>query len=160
VVPPDKSEFDYPIAMPPWMETGRTCRACVKAVGEFKDRDGSTHEVSFSSVEQNMQIIVVVEPGRVGLEPGRTSLRITPGGSVELPFRVQRGDGLKGPATVELTPVPGVSAAPVTVVAGHSDGVLTLRFAKDAARAVGVIRATVTDGGRPVVAETKVEFVP
>src|SRR5262249_45254452 len=138
VVSADKSEFDYPIAMPPWMETGRTCRACIMAIGKLADRDGSIHEVGFSSVEQNMQIIVVVEPGRLGLELERGSVRAEPGGSVPVPFRIQRGESLKGPATVELLPVEGVTAEPVTVAATESAGTMTLRFDK-----MG-IRSTVT----------------
>jgi hypothetical protein len=162
VVAPDKNEFDYPIAMPPWMETGRTCRCCIMAVGEVKDRDGTIHEVSFSSVEQNMQIIVVVEPGRLGLELEKTSVRAEAGGEVKLSFRVQRGDGLKGPATVELLPMPGVSGATVTIAADQSAGVIALRIAKDGLGVVttAVLRASVMHEGKPVVAEAKADLVP
>jgi hypothetical protein len=160
VVPSEKSEFDYPLTMPPWMETGRTCRACIMAVGEVKDRDGRTHEVSFSSQEQNMQIIVVVEPGRLGLELGRTSLRAAPGGEATLAFTVQRGEGLSGPAKVEVLPAAGVSAEPVTVAGDKNDGVLRLRFAKERPPGAATIRATIIDRGQPVVAEASVEIVP
>ena len=37
VIPGDKSEFEYPIALPPWMETGRTCRVCVMGTATVKD---------------------------------------------------------------------------------------------------------------------------
>jgi hypothetical protein len=162
VVPPEKSEFDYAITMPPWMETGRTCRACVMAVGEVKDAGGGVHEVGFSSVEQNMQIIVVVEPGRLGLELERGSLRAERGGEVVLPLRVQRGEGLAGPATVELLSIPGVRCETVTIAANQSAGVLRLHFDKIAQLkpTTAVVRATVQDTGRPIVAEAKVEIVP
>jgi hypothetical protein len=159
VVPPDKSEFDYPLTMPPWMETGRTCRACVMAVGEVKDRDGRVHEVSFSSQEQNMQIIVVVEPGRLGLELAKTSLRAEPGGEAMLAFTIQRGDGLNGAAKIEVLPVTGVSAEPVTVAADRNDGVIRLLFAKERVPSAATIRATITERGQPILAEVSVEIV-
>ena len=159
VVPPDKSEFEYPITLPPWMETGRTCRVCVMAVGEVKDRDGRVHEVSFSSTEQNMQMIAVVEPGRLGLELERSSVRAEPGKAATLAFRVQRGEGLKGPAKVEVLSMPGVTADAVTVPDGKSDGVITLRFGPSVRSATAVLRATVMEQDRAVTAETRVEIV-
>jgi hypothetical protein len=159
VVPPDKSEFEYPITLPPWMETGRTCRVCIMAVGEITDRNGRVHEVSFSSTEQHMQMIAVVEPGKLGLELERTSMRAEPGKTVPLAFRVQRGEGLKGPAKIELLPVTGVVADAVTVPDGKSDGVVTLRFGRRVRPATAVVRATVMDQGRAVTAEARVEIV-
>ena len=49
VVPAGVSEFDYPVELPPWMELGRTARACVMGVGVVKD-GGAEHYVSYSSV--------------------------------------------------------------------------------------------------------------
>ena len=65
VVPTDKSEFEYPAYLPPWMELGRTCRVCVMAVGKVRDADGTEHSVAFSSVGQNQQMIVVAVPTKV-----------------------------------------------------------------------------------------------
>ena len=160
VVPPDKNEFDYPITMPPWMETGRTCRVCIMAVGEVKDRDGSVHEVSFSSVEQNMQIIVVMEPGRLGLELEKSSLLAK--GQARLAFRVQRGSGLKGPAKVELLPTPGASAAAVNLSADQSSGSMTIHFESGgiAVETTATIRATIITDGKPVTAEAKIDLAP
>jgi hypothetical protein len=164
-VPAGATEFDYPITLPPWMETGRTCRVCVMAVGSVRDAAGREHAVSFSATEQNYQIILVVEPGRLGVEAGRAELRAAPGRSVELPVRVQRGPGLTGPARVELL-LPdhwrGVTAEPIDIPADRSEGVLTVRFAA-AARGpftpAAVLRATVPDRGRPVAAEAKVDLL-
>jgi hypothetical protein len=164
-LPPGTSEFDYPIQLPPWMETGRTCRVCVMATATVRDGDGSEHDVSFSSTEQNHQIIVVVEPGRLGLEADRTSARVVPGGSVALGLKVARGKGLTGPVKLELL-MPdhwhGLAAEPVTVAAGQNVGTLTVRFAADAHgpfTAPAVVRATLIEDGKPVVAEVPVEFV-
>jgi hypothetical protein len=157
-VPSDKNEFDYPITMPPWMETGRTCRVCIMAVGEIKDHNGKVHEVSFSSVEQNMQIIVVMEPGRLGLELEKSSLLAE--GEAILSFRVQRGAGLKGPARVELLAIPGAAASMVTVPADQSTGVLAIKFRRHgvAVETKAIIRATILADGKPVVAEAKIDL--
>src|SRR5260370_41453653 len=54
-VPAGASEFDYPVQLPPWMETGRTCRVCVQAFGVVKDANGTEQVVRFSSVQHNDQ---------------------------------------------------------------------------------------------------------
>ncbi|HZT82208.1 MAG TPA: PPC domain-containing protein, partial [Gemmataceae bacterium] len=163
-VPAGATEFEYPVYLPPWMETGRTSRTCVMAVGVVKDHDGSEHVVSFSSVQQNEQIVAVVEPGRLDVSAERASVAVTPGGSLTLPVRVARGKGLRGEAKVELVLAPhirGVSAEPVVIPADRTDGVLTLRFAKELRgpfNMPAVIRATITDRSGPVVAEVKLEL--
>ena len=101
-VPADADEFEYPVTLPPWMETGRTSRACVMAIGKVKIGDVE-HVVSFSSQEQNEQIIAVVETGQLGLELGRSS-RGGPGAAAPPSCRVsvRRGKGLKGAVKVEV----------------------------------------------------------
>ena len=101
-MPGDKSEFDYPVTLPPWMETGRTCRVCVMGTATVKDPDGTEHVVTYSSREQNDQVIAVVEPERLGLRLDRPTVLVEPGKSAECKFDVRRGDGLTGPATVDV----------------------------------------------------------
>jgi len=164
VVPAGANEFEYPVQLPPWMEIGRTCRVCVMAVGTIKDGAGE-HEIAFSAVGQNDQMITVVETGRLGIMAGKTSLRVTPGGSVALPVRLARGKGLVGPVKVELIlagHVRGVTAAPVTVAMDQEAGTLTIQFARDNLGPFNhpaIIRATVAGAGGPVIAETQVELV-
>jgi hypothetical protein len=164
-VPAGANEFDYPVQLPPWMETGRTCRVCVMGVGVVKDADGSEHEVSYSSVQQNEQVIAVVEPGRLGVETDRTVLLVEPGKTVAVPVRVQRGKGLAGPVKLELVVAAhlhGIRAAPVEVPAGRDRADLTVAFAVDARGPFNMpltLRATVLDRGQPVVAETSVELL-
>ena len=43
-VPAGASAFEYAVWLPPWMETGRTARACVMAVGTIRDEDGNERE--------------------------------------------------------------------------------------------------------------------
>ncbi len=161
-VPAGVSEFDYAVQLPPWMETGRTSRSCVMAVGVIKDTDGSEHVVSFTSVNQNEQVVVVVEPGRLGIEAERTSLAIQPGGTVPLPVQVARGKSLRGPVKVELivaSHVQGVTAEPIQIAADQNSGTVALRFAAAGRGPFNVpliLRATMLDHEKPVVAETKV----
>lgn len=165
VVPGDKSEFDYPVTLPPWMEAGRTCRVCVMGTATVKDPDGTAHVVTYSSREQNDQVIAVVEPERLTLRLDRPTVLAAPGGTVEVKLEVRRGDGLKGPATVDvLIPrgVRGVSAQPVKVADADQAGVLKLHFTPDARGPFPMpltVRATVMDGANPVTAERTLELV-
>jgi hypothetical protein len=165
-VPAGVSEFEYPINLPPWMETGRTCRVCVMAVGMIKDADGTEHAVSFTSLQQNEQLVAVIEPGRLGVESDRATLRAESGKTVELAVRVSRGKGLTGAVKVELI-VPehmhGISGGPVEVAADQPRAVLPIHFAADASGPYNmpvVIRATLMDGSKPVVAESRLEVLP
>jgi hypothetical protein len=57
----------------------------------------------------------------------------------------------------------GLGGGPVEVAAGETRAVLPIRFAADASGPYNmpvVIRATLLDGGKPVVAETRVEILP
>ena len=163
-VPAGVNDFEYTVQLPPWMETGRTCRVCVQAVGVVKEGDHS-YTVSFSAIGQNDQMIAVVETGRLGVEAEKTSLTATPGGSVTLGVRVARGKDLTGPVKVELVlpeHVRGVQVEPVVIAAEQTRGKLTLRFSREALGPFNmplVLRATLTDASGPVVAETKIELI-
>jgi hypothetical protein len=159
-VPPGVSEFDYAVQLPPWMETGRTSRTCVMAVGLIKDKDGSDHVVSFTSTHQNEQVIAVIEPGRLGIEVDHTSLTVTPGKTIPIAVRMLRGPGLQGPVKLELvvaSHVHGVTADAVEIPADQERATLAIRFADGAGpfNAPLVLRATVMDRGKPVLAETR-----
>jgi hypothetical protein len=166
IVPGDKSEFEYAVVLPPWMETGRTCRVCVMGTGTVKDADGTEHVVTYSSREQNDQIIAVIEPERLGLRIERPTVLVQPGGTAEVKLDLRRGEGLTGAATIEvLIPrgVNGVSAQPVKIEANHGVATLTLHFAADARGPFPsplTLRATVLDGTKPVTAERTLELVP
>jgi hypothetical protein len=162
-VPAGAREFEYAVSLPPWMETGRTSRACVMAVGVVKD-GGAEYEVGYSSEGQNEQMIAVVETGPLGVEAERTSVRAVPGGVVPLGVRVSRGKGLTGPVRVEVVVpghVRGLAAEPVVVPPEQSRATLGLRFAGDPGpfNLPLVVRATLTTAAGPVTAETKVEVV-
>lgn len=164
-IPPGQTEFEYPAFLPSWMELGRTCRVCVMATATVKDPvDGREHVVSFSSIDQNQQMIVVVGPGRLDVDLERTSLRAAPGEEVRLAVKVSRGRGVHGPVTVEAV-LPehwkGLTATPLVIPASADSGELVLRFASERGpfNAPLVIRATLTLPETPLVAEAKVEVV-
>ena len=160
VVPPGKNDFEYAAELPPWIEIGRTCRACIMATGTVKDADGREHAVCFTSAEQNHQMIVVPEPGRLAVEAVKSTVAVGPGEEVRVPFRVARAKGLAGAVKVELV-VPvhwlGVTAEPATVPADAQAGELTIRVGKDAPafNMPATLRATLGDA----VAEAKVELL-
>ncbi len=165
IVPGDKSEFEYSINLPPWMETGRTCRVCVMGTAAIKDADGSEHVVTYSSVQQNDQIIAVVEPERLSIKLDLETVRVEPKGEIVLNFKLGRSEGLDGPAVVEaLIPshFKGVSVVRIDLPAAMTEGQLRLRFAADALGPFNkplLIRAIVKDGNRPVTAETNLELI-
>ncbi|MFO0880596.1 MAG: PPC domain-containing protein [Gemmataceae bacterium] len=157
------SEFDYPVTLPAWMETGRTSRACVVAVGRVRDGDRE-HLVGFSSQAQNEQMIAVVETGRLGLEVVRPSVSALPGGRASVPFTVRRGKGLTGPVQVELIvpeQVRDTQAAAVVVPATQTAGTLTVSFGAKPGPYLQplTLRARVDTPEGPVTAECALELV-
>jgi hypothetical protein len=126
--------------------------------------DGREHIVSFSSTEQNQQMIVVVAPGRLDLELERTSIRIEPGSEVRLALKVHRSKHLTGNVKVEVVQFEhwkGLSAEPLLIPAASDTGELVMKFAKDYGpfNAPLLIRATANTPETPIVAEAKIELV-
>jgi hypothetical protein len=166
VVPAGASAFDYPVQLPPWMETGRTSRTCVMGLGKIKDGAGQEHVVSFSSVQQNEQVVVVVEPGRLGVELDRSSLTAVPGKTIAVTLHVRRSKALHGPVKIELivpAHIRGIAADPVEVPADASSAALPIHFVAGPLGPFNmpvVVRATLLDNGRAVIAEAKLEMLP
>ncbi|MGH7172814.1 MAG: PPC domain-containing protein [Gemmataceae bacterium] len=164
-IPSGTDVFEYPVRLPPWMETGRTSRTCIMAVGVVKDGENE-YTVGYSSEQQNEQIIAVVETGRLGVEIDRPSLAAVPGGKAELTVRVRRGKGLAGPVKIELVQpkhIHGIEAVPLVVAAEQSRTVFRLHFASGRLGPFNmplVLRATLDAAAGPAIAETKLELVP
>jgi hypothetical protein len=164
MVPRDADEFEYAVQLPPWMETGRTSRSCVLAVGVIREGERE-YTVGYSSEQQNEQIIAVVETGRLGLNTDRQSLTAAPDGQATLQVRISRGKGLTGPVRLELVRpehMRGVSAEPVIVPADQSRAAFTLHFTSGPLGPFNmpvVLRAALLDAAGPAVAETKLELV-
>ena len=165
IVPSGQTEVEYPASLPPWMELGRTCRVCVMAVGTVKDADGTEHAVSFSSVGQNQQMIVVVGPGRLDVQLEKLTVRAEPGTEVRVPVKVIRARELTGPVKVEVA-IPehwkGVTAAAITISADKQTGEIALKFAAGECGPFNmplVVRATLETKATPIFAEAKLEVV-
>lgn len=157
-IPSGVTSFEYPLTLPPFMETGRTSRTCLMGTASIQDIDGSTHVVNYSSREQNDQIIAVVEPERLSIRVDRPTVRVEKSKSVELPVVVRRGVGLKGNVQVKATFDSSSLEVPTKQLASNEEQ-STLRFsqAKPVTTTTPVrvlIRATISDeNGRPVTAE-------
>jgi hypothetical protein len=155
-VPAGATEFEYVIDLPPWMETGRTCRACVLATAVIKDADGRLHQVGFSSLQPNEQIVAVIEPGPLAIEIEPGSIMATAGAAATVAVRLRRSAAMIGPLRLEaVLPVGlrGVSADPVEIPAGKTEGTITLHFAADfrgPTAAPVLIRASAAGGPRAV----------
>ncbi len=164
VVPAGANEFTYEVTLPPWMETGRTSRTCVMGVATIAD-GGVKHRVSFSSVNQNEQLVAVVGPGRLTVASERSALVARPG-TLPVPVLLRRGEGVQGEVRVELA-VPahirGVSADPLLIPAGQERGILQVRFAAPPAGPFNmplVLRATLQGPGPLTFGETRIEVLP
>jgi hypothetical protein len=165
VVPAGVSEFTYTVQLPPWMELGRTSRTCVMGTATIQDKDGSVHRVSFSSVNQNEQLVAVVGPGKLALEAPQTSLTVMPGKIACLAVSVKRAADVEGPVRLELI-VPAhlrdVKAEPSEIPAGADRGELRLTCTAGC-RPLNMpltVRATVLYRGQAVVAEIKIDVQP
>jgi len=165
-VPAGQDEFDYQIKLPPWMEIGRTSRTCVMAVGEVQDEAGQTHTVSYTSHEQNDQVIILVDPCQLDLTLEHPTLAARPGTSRELAVGVSRGKGIAGDVRLEVivpAHVAGVAAEPIMVPGDQREGTLKLEFASGQMGPFNgplVIRATALRDGCPYTAEREVTIVP
>lgn len=164
---PGVSEFEYPFTLPPYMEIGRTSRTCLAVFGEVADADGTKHVVSHTSVDQNEQCIVLIDPNRLNVETTLRSIRREPGAELRIPFRVARGNGLRGPVRAELL-IPksatGVACDPVDVPEESNAGTLTLRFSTDAIANISQrtlkLRVSMPDeSGWPVTDEVEIRLV-
>ncbi|HVX16341.1 MAG TPA: hypothetical protein VHC22_34465 [Pirellulales bacterium] len=163
-VPAGASECDYPVFLPPWMELGRTSRSVVMAVGVVVDSDGSQHTVSFTSQNQNEQIVALVGPGEMSVQASRTSLACLPNTQAELRVRIARGVAQRQPAKLELVLPPhvrGISAEPVIVPGDGDEGVLKICCGPEFGplNMPAKIRAIIERDDRPVVAETALDLV-
>lgn len=164
-VPAEASECDYSVYLPPWMELGRTSRACIMAVGVIQDADGSQHEVSFTSVAQNEQIVSILSPGLISVHADRASLGAAPNSTAELSVHVARDSSLRQPVQVELIvpePMHGISAAPVTLSADEEQCNLQIQFGPElsALNMPVTVRVQLQNGDQTYIGECRLQLVP
>jgi hypothetical protein len=163
-VPGGASEFDYAVSLPPWMELGRTSRSNLMMVGEVSDAAGKKHKVSFSTVDQNEQLIALVSPSPLRLSLDKSAIACQAGSQLVVPIHLHRQVGLAGPCRLELV-VPehmrDVAAGPVTVAAGSDAGELKIDLGPHPGplNMPLLIRGQTERDGEPVVAEVKLELL-
>ncbi len=166
LVPAGVSEFTYAAFLPPWMETARTCRVCVMGVATIKESGGTEHTVSFSSVQQNEQMVAVVGPGKLALETERTSYTAEPGKQLLINVRIKRSPDVKGAVELELVQpahLRGLSAVKTIIGPQQVQGQLIVHCADPLGGPFNMpvlVRATLVHNGEPVVAETKIDVEP
>jgi hypothetical protein len=163
VVPAKATTFEYAVSLPPWMEIGRTSRSTLMASAFVTDETGKKHRVSYSSIAQDDQIIVLVDPVKLSVSAKREAIQAAPGKTVSLPLTVNRGTGLSGEVQVELVVpkhIQGISAKPIKVPAGKSNTSIEIEFEfANAEKTLGpfnmpiVVRATLLSDASPVVGE-------
>jgi hypothetical protein len=130
-IPADATEFEYALQLPPWMELGRTSRTNLMLTGEVQDAAGKVHKVSFTTRDQNEQLIAIVTaaPLRIGLM--RRSFAIRPNTELVIPVAIKRDATVTAPIRLELV-VPahmrGISAEPVMVPAGEENASVVVRI--------------------------------
>ena len=164
-VPAGATEFTYPISLPPWMELGRTSRVVLMATGEVDDGTGRRHKITFTSGDQNNQMVNLVSPSPLRIVLDRGTAAATSNKSTSVKVRIRRDRSLSAPVRLELVQPPhlrDVTAAAVTVPADQETGELVMSFgdAPGPFTAPLVIRATADRAGDPLVAEASVELVP
>ena len=164
-IPPGASEFEYPLTLAPWMELSRTSRTNLMLTGEVKDSAGAVHKVSFSTQEQNEQLVALVAPGPLKVVSQRKSFTAVPGGELVVDIELKRDRSISSPIKLELVVpkhVRDVSAEAVTLTAGTDSGQLRVRFgaAPGPFNLPLVLRATAERGGEPIIGETEIELTP
>lgn len=130
-VPEGVDEFEYAVYLPPWMELGRTSRTVVTLSGEIVEPDGKKHRVSFTSQNQNEQIVALVSSGPLAVRAAKQALVAKPGASLELSVSVARDRVAHLPVRVELVPpahARGVTAEPITLASDQTEGTLSIHF--------------------------------
>ena len=133
VVPAGADEFDYPITLPPDMELGRTSRSVVTATATIGDSQDGQHVVSFTSQNQNEQIVLLVSPGALSLHLEPAVLVAEPGREFEVQVILKRDGVSAAPVKVELVVprhITGISAEPVEIAADQTRATLKLRCDK------------------------------
>jgi len=163
-VPPGASEFDYTVYLPPWMELGRTSRTNLMMVGELADASGKKHKVSFSTVDQNEQLIALVSPAPLRLSLERSAVAARPASELVVPVQLHRQTGLDAACRLELIVPPhmrDIAAETVNLDAKSTAADLKIRLGEQPGplNMPLLIRATITHDGAPIVAETNLELI-
>lgn len=158
-VPPGVSNFEFEVSLPPWMELGRTSRSQLMIVGELADSSGKKHKVSFTTNNQNEQLIALVSPGPLRVAAEKSTISIRKGEELIIPLQITCDRTVNKPLKIELI-VPehmrDLAAATIEAQPQETSAKLTLRCgaAPGPLNMPLTIRATSERNGKPVVSES------
>jgi hypothetical protein len=165
IVPPGESEVDFEVSLPPWMELGRTSRTQLMVVGELADAAGKKHKVSFTTNNQNEQLIALVSPGPLRVAPEKSNMLIHAKSELEIPLQVTCDRTVASDVKIELI-VPGhmhdLAAASIDVKPSAMSAKLRLRCGEmpGPLNMPLTIRATGRgSNGKPVVSEAPLTLI-
>ena len=132
--------------------------------GEIKDAAGVTHMVSYTTRDQNEQMIALVSPSLLRIVAERSSLLIKPGSEVTVLLQIKRDRNITSPVRLELalpSHMRDVSAEPLTVLPDVARVEFCLRFGASSGpfNMPLMIRATAEKDGEIVVAEALIDAV-
>jgi hypothetical protein len=164
VVPPEASEFDYTVTLPPWMELGRTSRTNLMLTGEVTDAAGVKHKVSYSTVEQNEQLIALVSPAPLRLGVSTSAIPFAPNSELIVNVQVFRDKALDADVKLELVLPPhvrDVSADSIAVPRDKSSAELRFKLGPSPGPFTQplIIRGIAEHRSGPISAETSVELI-
>ena len=164
-IPAGATEFEYPLQLASGMELARTCRANLMLTGELADGSGAVHPVSFTTREQNEQLVALISPSPLRIAASRPAAAISPGGVHLIPVTIKRDRGVTGPVRLELiipAHVRDLSAAVVDVPAGADTAEIRLQsgLSPGPFNAPLTLRATTVLSGDPLIAEAPLECFP
>ena len=158
-VPPGSSEFEFEVSLPPWMELGRTSRTQLMVVGELADASGKKHKVSYTTNNQNEQLIALVSPGPLRVAAEKNTLAIRKGEEIVIPLAINCDRTVEQPLKIEIVvpdhmrdltaatieAKPQDTTAKITLRCGQSPGPFNMPL---------TIRATSQRKGKPIVSES------
>ncbi|HTN76442.1 MAG TPA: hypothetical protein VL096_14385, partial [Pirellulaceae bacterium] len=164
IVPPEASSFDYTATLPPWMELGRTSRTNLMLTGEVADNTGKKHKVCFSTNEQNDQLIALVAPAPLRIALAKSVLTLPQERTFVVPVQLHRDRSLTAPIRLELIApahLKSITAESIIVPPGATTAELHFQRqdVNERLNAPFIIRGTTEHDGRPLVAETTLEWI-
>jgi len=158
-VPPGSSEFEFEVSLPPWMELGRTSRSQLMIVGELADASGKKHKVSYTTNNQNEQLIALVSPGPLRVAAEKSTIAIRKEEEILIPLTINCDRTVSRPVKIELlVPEHMRDLAAATIEAKPQD--TTARLVLRCGPSPGplnmplTIRATSERNGKPITSES------
>lgn len=105
-VPDDAADVLYPCFMPEWLETDRTTRMVVLAVGTQKDPAGNVHQIPAPA---DARVTMILEGALLKLSHTAPELTVAIGSSFEIPVRIDRASTLQQPVRIQLAADPRIA---------------------------------------------------